>query len=222
MQFCVGCSADTLLSAMGLRERKKEQTRLAIEAAAFRLFAERGFAATTISDIAAGADIAPRTFFAYFPSKEDVVFAHFDEYVATLRQRLDERGPDTTTFDALRAWIGDLIDTTDPAEAEREGVRRQLLCDNKGLAAHEGHLMSRFEAIIAASVAEDLGDDPADLRPRLVAAATLAALKALEPPEPKDKSEPPSDEEIAVLDEAFIFLQGGIAALQERRTASAS
>src|SRR4051812_39758366 len=158
---------------MGHRERKKEQTRNAIEDAALRLFAERGFSATTISDIAAAADIAPRTFFAYFPSKEDVVFAHFDEYTASLQQRLDERGPADTTFDALRSWIGDLIDAEDTAEAERGAIRKQLTCDNEGLEAHERHLMSRFEALIAASVAEDLGDEPDDLGPRLVAAAAI-------------------------------------------------
>jgi AcrR family transcriptional regulator len=221
MHFCAKCSL-LVISAlvMGHRERKKEQTRRAIEDAALRLFAERGFSATTISDIAAAADIAPRTFFAYFPSKEDVVFAHFDDYTASLQQRLDERAPDETTFDALRSWIGDLIDATDPDEAERGAIRKQLTCDNEGLEAHERHLMSRFEALIAASVARDLGAEPDDLGPRLVAAAAIAALTSLEPPEPKDHAAPPSPEELAVLDEAFAFLQGGIAALQERRGAA--
>jgi AcrR family transcriptional regulator len=207
---------------MGHRERKKEQTRRAIEDAALRLFAERGFSATTISDIAAAADIAPRTFFAYFPSKEDVVFAHFDEYAASLQQRLDEREPGETTFDALRSWTGDLIDATEPEERERDAIRKQLTCDDEGLEAHERHLMSRFETVIAASVAQDLGDEPGDLRPRLVAAAALAALTSLEPPGPKDHTSPPSAVELAVLDEAFAFLLGGIAALQERRGAAAS
>ena len=201
---------------MGLRERKKEQTRVAIEAAAFRLFAKRGFAATTVADIAAEADIAPRTFFAYFPSKEDVVFAHFDEYAAALEQRLEERGPDETTFDALRAWLGTLIESEDPKEAKQEEIRNQLVCDNEGLQAHERHLMSRFESIIATSVAGDLGDEPGDLRPRLVATAAIAALTSLKPPEGEPHVRPTA-ESLAVVDDALAFLQGGIAALQERR-----
>jgi AcrR family transcriptional regulator len=205
---------------MGHRERKKEQTRRTIEDAALRLFAERGFSATTISDIAAEADIAPRTFFAYFPSKEDVVFANFDEFAASLQHRLDERGADETTFDVLRAWIGELIDAEDGAEAERGAIRKRLICDNEGLEAHQRHLMSRFEAVIAASVAQDLGDGPDGLGPRLVAAAAIAALMALEPPVHKEPGAPPTPEDLAVLDDAFAFLQGGIAALQERRGAT--
>src|SRR4051794_24762431 len=101
---------------MGLRERKKERTRRTIEDAAFALFAERGYSATTVADIAAAADIAPRTFFAYSPSKEDVVFAHFDGLTATLQAHLAARGPKETTFDALRTWIGELLEETTPDE----------------------------------------------------------------------------------------------------------
>src|SRR5436309_4943367 len=136
--FAMSATVDTICPVMGHRERKKEQTRLAIEDAALRLFSERGFSSTTISDIAAAADIAPRTFFAYFPSKEDVVFAHFDEFAGSLRQRLlEEREPDQTTFDALRSWTADLIDATEPEERERDAIRKQLTCDNEGLEAHE-------------------------------------------------------------------------------------
>jgi AcrR family transcriptional regulator len=219
MQNLPVCNRCYDLATMGLRERKKEHTRLTIEDAAFRLFAERGFAATTVADIAEAAVISPRTFFAYFPSKEDVVFANFDDLVASLAARLEERGPKETTFDALRAWIGEVMEPA-AIDVEREAVRRQLLCDNEGLVAHERHLLGRFERLIAASVATDLGDDPEDLRPRLVAAAALAALTSLQPPGPKDHGRPPSPEEIEVLDEAFAFLRGGIAALQRRRAAA--
>ena len=83
---------------MGLRERKKLRTRRAIAGAALRLFAERGYEETTISDIAAAAEVSPRTFFSYFPSKEDVVFAEMDERLADVRAGLAERPP------ARRRW----------------------------------------------------------------------------------------------------------------------
>ena len=61
------------MSELGLRERKKRRTRQALQQAAVRLFLERGFEATTIADITAAADVAPRTFFSDHPTKEDVV-----------------------------------------------------------------------------------------------------------------------------------------------------
>src|SRR4051812_29314330 len=97
----------TIAAAMsgGLRERKKQQTRQAIHEAAMRLFAERGFEATTIADIAAAADIAPRTFFAYFPSKEEAVFPKYEAAFEQFDRLLDERPTDTTALDVLRQWV---------------------------------------------------------------------------------------------------------------------
>ena len=205
---------------MGLRERKKEQTRRAIEDAAFRLFEERGYAATTVADIADAADIAPRTFFAYFPSKEAVVFGDFDEVFEGLESRMRERPEGVNVFEALRAWVGDLVARTEAEADERGGVRRCLIRENDALAAHERHIMGRFERLIAENVALDLGDAPDDLQPKLVAAAAVAALMAMQPEDKAEHKKGIDDEGLARIDDAFAFLRGGIAALQERRAAA--
>src|SRR3954454_18038156 len=57
----------------GLRERKKLATRLALHEAALQLVAERGLEHVSVDDIASRADVSPRTFFNYFPTKDDAV-----------------------------------------------------------------------------------------------------------------------------------------------------
>src|SRR6266568_7741635 len=75
----------------GLRERKKQRTRETIARAAHELFAERGYHATTLPDIAEAADVSTRTIFAYFPSKEDILFSDFALMKDALAQALAER-----------------------------------------------------------------------------------------------------------------------------------
>ena len=83
-----------------------------------------------------------------------------------------------------------------------------MCIDEPGLAAHQKHLLSRLEVILREGVARDLGEPPDGLRPKLVAAAAVAALSAIDD-EPADKSE-----SMALLDETLVFLRGGVAALQ--------
>lgn len=86
----------------GLRELKKAQTRQAIVEASERLFAERGFEATTIEDIAAAAQVTKKTVFNHFPTKEDLALDRSDDYLHELLTAIGNRPEGTTVLDAFR------------------------------------------------------------------------------------------------------------------------
>src|SRR2546428_614082 len=88
--------------AQGHRERKKLQTREALIAAARRLYAERGLEGTTVAEIAREAGVAPRTFFSYFESKEDVFLGPGDLRVEGLVRAIRSRAPGEPILTAVR------------------------------------------------------------------------------------------------------------------------
>jgi AcrR family transcriptional regulator len=194
----------------GLRERKKARTREQIVVAAFGLFRDRGFQSTTVADIAGAADIAPRTFFAYFPSKEAVVFHDFDALFGTLKDTIEARPDGETAIDALRRWLEDSMPVKHD-EGEDAELRKRMCIDDPSLAAHQQQLLSRLEDILRVGVARDLGQPEDGLQPRLVAAAAVAAFRAIDS-DGGDKSA-----SMALLDETLVFLRGGVAALQALR-----
>jgi AcrR family transcriptional regulator len=201
----------------GLRERKKQRTRQQIIDAAMGLFAERGYHATTIADIAAAADVAPRTFFSYFPSKEAVVFHNVDRDLDGLAGALRDRLPGETTFDALRRFIGTMFDER-TADEDEALLRKRLCREDEGLSNFQGGVMARVQELLLEAIADDLGDPKEALRPRLVAAAAVAALTSLEGSFDETAQQPApvvKAEALAVLDDAIVFLRAGLDALQD-------
>src|ERR1700761_5318733 len=116
----------------GLRERKKLQTREKIERVALQLFGERGSDETTLAEIAEAADVAPRTIFAYFQSKEDILFCDEPLLYDRLEQTLTQRPPGATTVDALREFVSSMS-----AADEQTKLRKRIIGANEGLRSRE-------------------------------------------------------------------------------------
>src|SRR5438034_9937087 len=91
--------------AIGHRERKKQQTRETIARAALELFVERGYEATTLAEIADAAGVSTRTIFAYFPSKEDILFSTIERTSGALTRALQQRPAGVDALTALREFI---------------------------------------------------------------------------------------------------------------------
>lgn len=160
--------------AHGLRERKKEATRRALVDAALELFAARGFEQTTVEDIAAAVDVAPRTFHRYFARKEDVLFVDARRRIEALRAALAARPADEPLLTSLREAIvvahGDLADSHD-----REVLRTRVLADNPVVKAANLRYLDEWSAVVAEHVAARDGSAPDDPWPSLVARCVVGA-----------------------------------------------
>lgn len=159
----------------GLRARKKEATRRALVDAALRLFAERGFEQTTVDDIAAAVDVAPRTFHRYFPRKEDVLFVDAHRRIDLLRVALPARPSGEPLLTSLREAIlfalDDLADNHD-----REALRTRVLADNPVVKAANLRYLDEWSAVIAEHVAARDECPPDDPWPALVARCVVGAV----------------------------------------------
>lgn len=196
----------------GLRERKKQQTRETIQRAALRLFAERGYDQTTLADIAAAANVAPRTIFAYFESKEDILLCEENGFLSELKRRLDGRPEGTTTVDAIREFLSAMEHPDEEAK-----LRKQVISANPDLQMKMRGRHAELEPMLAASIAKDLGAEPGDIRPLLIAASMAAAFTSVSDrifaAEAAGHPLTPA-QAMATLDQVLEFLRGGLEALQ--------
>jgi len=153
----------------GLRARKKRAAREAIAATASRLFAERGFDAVTVAEVAAAADVSEKTVFNYFPTKEDLAFAGREQGLMQLVAAIRERAPGTPVIDVFRALTTTVIDVL-VARGDEE-----LLTAAK-IIRHSPRLQERLTAgwesgaaVVTAAIAETSGAAEDDLVPGIVA-----------------------------------------------------
>ena len=164
-------------SAVG---RPEATSHAAIEQAAFRLFAQYGFEATTLDAIATEVGVGRRTLFRYYSSKNDIPWGQFDQTLDGFRRILDAMPADIPLHEAIHRGV--LAFNAFPEDAEpphRERMR--LILHTPALRAHSMLRYGEWRSVIADYVARRLGLAPANLMPRVVGHVSLAlALSAYE------------------------------------------
>jgi AcrR family transcriptional regulator len=170
-------------SSLGRREENKQRTRAALERAAARLFEENGFAATTVRDIAAAAGVGERTFFRYFPSKEDLILQQVRDLIPGVmdgvRARPAAEPPLVALREAIVDWLTEtgttptILVTGPPKETQHHSMEAHALQHDLELAIIEAFL-DRLAAAGADRTARSTL-----LRAAVQAGAGVSALRGL-------------------------------------------
>lgn len=187
------------IDGAGLRERKKQATRIALSWAAIRLTVERGLDNVRVEDIAAAAGVSTRTFSNYFGSKGEAIVARHHDRARAIAAALRERPADepiwtAITHAALAGFaLGEPVTEGRPPDRSWvEGLR--LMVAEPALQSEFQKAGAAAEAEIALVVAERTGTDATtDVYPRLVAGVVGAALSVVtqqwlvtDPPRPME------------------------------------
>src|SRR5215216_2680883 len=159
---------------LGLRERKKQRTRQLIAETAVRLFLERGFDGVTVAEIAREAEVAEKTIFNYFPTKEDLVYWRLETFEDELLGTVREREPGESILAAFGRFVltrRGLLAEQDPAAVERLAALTRMITESPALLARERQIFERYTASLAALIAQETGASADDVEPWVAANA---------------------------------------------------
>ena len=160
--------------------RPEATSHAAIEQAAFTLFAERGFARTTLDAIAEAVGVSRRTLFRYYQSKNDIPWGQFDRTLDHFRELLGEQGDDLPAHEAIHRAVVEF--NRFPADAHpphRERMR--LILTTPELEAHSVLRYAEWRQVIAEDVARRTDAQAGDLVPQVAGHVSLAiSLSAYE------------------------------------------
>ena len=211
------CYAHGVNDGPGLRERKKQRTRETITRVALELFDERGYDATTLADIAEAADISPRTIFAYFPSKEAILFSEFPAMRDALERELANRPAGKDVLEVVADFLVSAVARPENAEIEHRRVR--IVESDETLRNQMQARLAGFEEVVAAAIAGELGAPKNDLRPLLAAASLMAGFGVMFKSVSSRKRPPAPEQLAAFIDPIVTFVRGGLEATGRIRDA---
>lgn len=162
--------------AAQLTARRSEMMRAEIERVALELFDERGFDAVTVEQIAAAARVSARTFYRYFPSKEDVLQVKIDRWTEALRAALEHRPGDEPPLRSLRLALEEIASREDPVLLRRWIT--VIASTPNVVSTVIGGIQLKSQRVIAAFLGRRLGQ-PGDARvPVMLAAAVGGVIQA--------------------------------------------
>lgn len=142
-----------------------------------QLFAEQGFDAVSVEDIAAAAGVGRRTLFRYYPSKNDIAWGTFDAHLEDWERWIDTGTEGLDLLGAVRAAVLH-FNHFSPEVMVSHRLRMSLILENPALQAHATLRYERWRAVIARLAASRLGCDASDFRPTVLAHLTLGAALA--------------------------------------------
>jgi AcrR family transcriptional regulator len=169
-----------MVISTGLRERQKQQTRQLIFETASRLFAERGFDAVTVAEVARAADVSEMTVFNHFPTKEDLCFAGMAFFEERLLDAVRGRAEGVPALEAFRRLVVDGCSRL-AAEEQAEVIAKAaaLIGGSPSLQVREREIVARYTQRLAQLLAAETGAHPDDVEPWGVASALMGAHRAL-------------------------------------------
>jgi AcrR family transcriptional regulator len=170
------------VTELGLRERKKRQTRQLIASTALRQFAERGFERVTVAEVARAAQVSEATVFNYFPTKEDLVYSGLEAFETSLLDAVRQRAPGESVPAAFGRYLlsshGLLVAGEPEAQQQLVTVSR-LINDSPALRARERETFDRYTRSLAGLIAEQTAARPGDVEPWVVANALIGVHRVL-------------------------------------------
>jgi AcrR family transcriptional regulator len=167
---------------LGLRERKKQRTRELIADTARRLFAERGFEAVPVAEIARAAEVSEATVFNYFPTKEDLFYSRLEAFEEELLSSIRERAPGESVLSAFGRFLltpRGLLATRDPAQVEHLAAITRVITESPALLAREQQIYATYTGALAAQLTAETGAHTGDAAPWIVARALIGLHEAV-------------------------------------------